>query len=451
MRIPVSSRRFAIAAVSALLVLGTAGCLQDPNASQGAGGPGGGGVANNSQKDGDNKVTILGAFGGPEQEAFLKSIADFEKESGITIEYVPDQDFTTTIKTKVNAGDAPDIGLFPQPGGLLELAVDGHIQPIDTYVNYDSLDRSLIPGLLQSARLNGRVYGAPMRLAVKSIVWFPKVAYEKLGYSAQPKTLQELTSIADKIKASGTAPWCIAWGSDQATGWVGTDWIEEYMLRLWGPDVYDDWVAHRIPFNDPKVVKAFDEFGKLIQGKGNAFGGVRSVISTGFGDAMSPAFRTPPRCYFHRQGNFAASFYPKNITSDLDNKIGVMVFPPIDGGYGGQPILGGADLAALFNGDDEDAISVMRFLTSDKFGAQWAAAGGWLSPHTTFDAANYPDETTRRIAAIASSGDVFRFDGSDVMPKEVGSGTFWTGMVQWLQGDKTSQQVTTDIENSWPK
>ena len=39
-----------------------------------------------------------------------------------------------------------------------------------------------------------------------------------------------------------------------ATGWVLTDWLEDVMLREVGPDVYDQWVNHEIPFNDPKVI-----------------------------------------------------------------------------------------------------------------------------------------------------------------------------------------------------
>lgn len=442
-------RRAAITGVAATLALTVTGCLQDPR-SGGSAGPGGSGVANNSQADGDGVVTILGAFGGPEQEAFLDSIADFQEESGIEIQYVPDQDFTTTIQQRVGSGDAPDIGFFPQPGGLLAMAANGDVQPIDTYLDFDSLDRTLIPGLLESSRLNGRVYGAPMRLAVKSIVWYPKRAYQELGLNEEPETLDELLEIAEEIKAQGAAPWCMAWGSDQATGWVGTDWIEEFMLRLHGPDVYDDWTSHRIPFDDPRVIEAFDAYGEIAQTEGNVPGGVRGIISTGFGDAMAPAFRNPPECFLHRQGNFAASFYPEQILADLDNEIGVMVFPPLEDGYAGQPILGGADLAALFNGDDPDSIEVMRFLTSDEFGAEWAGVGGWLSPHTTFDTSAYPDETTRQIAEIASSGDVFRFDGSDLMPQAVGSGTFWRGMIEWLNGDKTAAQVTAEIEASWP-
>ena len=41
--------------------------------------------------------------------------------------------------------------------------------------------------------------------------------------------------------------------SGVATGWPITDWFEDFMLRINGPDVYDQWVNHEIPFNDPKV------------------------------------------------------------------------------------------------------------------------------------------------------------------------------------------------------
>jgi alpha-glucoside transport system substrate-binding protein len=127
-----------------------------------------------------------------------------------------------------------------------------------------------------------------------------------------------------------------------------------------------------------------------------------------------------------------------------------MPFPAYEGGYNGVPVLGGGDLAAAFNGDDQSVQQVMDFITSDKFGAEWAATGGWLSPHKTFDSTAYVDDTTRAVAEIAANADVFRFDGSDLMPGEVGAGTFWTGMVSWVSGEKSTDQVLDDIESSWP-
>ena len=44
-----------------------------------------------------------------------------------------------------------------------------------------------------------------------------------------------------------------------------------------------------------------------------------------------------------------------------------------------------------------------------------------------------------------------RFDASDLMPTEVGSGTFWTGMVEYVRGGPdTLDGVLSDIEASWP-
>ena len=434
---------------AAALVL--TGCLQNPNAGSEGGAGGAGVVVDGGTADGDKKVTILGAFGGDEEKSFNASLAEFEKTSGIDVQYTSDQDFTTTVKQKVNAGDAPDIGLFPQPGGVMEFAAQNKIQPIDTYLDYDKLNATLLPGFLDAGRYKGRVYAAPMRNAVKSIVWYPKGAYEQAGYSTAPTSIQDLqTNVADKIAASGVTPWCIGWESDQATGWVGTDWIEEYVLRMYGPDVYDQWTSHRIPFNDERIVKAFDEVAKISKDPEQVLGGTKGVLNTAFADAMTPAFSTPPKCYLHRQGNFAVSFYPKNVQADLDNQVGIYVFPKFEGGYDGQAILGGGDLAALFNGNDTDAQKVMEFLTSDQFGAPWAKAGGWLSPHKTFDVSNYPNETTRKIADIANKASVLRFDGSDLMPKAIGSDVFWKEMVKWQNG-QSSQQTADNIEAAWPK
>jgi len=164
---------------------------------------------------------------------------------------------------------------------------------------------------------------------------------------------------------------------------------------------------------------------------------------------MTPAFEPKPGCYMMRQGNFATGFFPDNVQADLDGTVGTFYFPHFDGGYDGDPVLGGGDLAAAFTSDDDDVKKVMEYLTSDQFGGAWAQAGGWLSPHKTFDASQYADETTRTIAQSAADADVFRFDGSDLMPADVGSGTFWTGMVDWISG-QSSEDTLKAIDESWP-
>lgn len=440
-------RRLAPPALAAAAALTLSGCLQNPDPD--AGGMGGFG-GQESPDPGDGQVSILGAFGGAEEDLFVESLAVFEEESGIQVDYTADTDFTTTILLRVDSGDAPDVGLFPQPGGVLQMAADGKVIPIDQLLDYDSLEATLVPGFLDSARYQGRVYAAPMRMAVKSVVWYPKKAYEEGGWSTEPADLDELAEVADQIQADTDAsPWCIGWEAAQATGWVGTDWVEEYMLRLHGPDVYDDWIYGRIAFDDPRVVEAFEAYGELSTKEGNVLGGPTGILSTPFGDAMTPAFQPEPDCYLMRQGNFATAFFPADVQENLDEEVGIFVFPPAADGFDGQPILGGGDLAAAFS-YDEDTVALMEFLTSDQFGAPWAEGGGWLSPHTSFDSSLYPDETTRQIAEMAYTADVFRFDGSDVMPKEVGSDSFWKGMVDFQSG-ASAEEVTAEIWEGWPE
>src|SRR5699024_339652 len=268
----------------------------------------------------------------------------------------------------------PDIALFPQPGGLLDLAAEGHVAPISDYLDVDSLQSSLISGFLESATLEDQIYAAPMRMAVKSLVWYPTAAYEEGGWSTEPATLQELYGIAEEIKDSGIAPWADAWNADQSTGWVGTDWLEEFMLRIHGPEVYDQWTSHEIPFNDPRVVEALDHLGELLLTEGNVLGGSQTILNTEFSEASLPLFEDPPRAMLHRQGNFVTGFFPEDVQAELDEAVGVFALPAWEGGFGGVPLLGGGALAALLAPDDDEASQVMARLHYERLGAGWRVA-----------------------------------------------------------------------------
>ena len=53
------------------------------------------------------------------------------------------------------------------------------------------------------------------------------------------------------------------------------------------------------------------------------------------------------------------------------------------------------------------------------------------------------------VDAIANN--TGRFDASDLMPGEVGAGSFWTGMVEYMQeGPDSLEDILGEIEGSWP-
>lgn len=408
------------------------------------------GCLGTGEESGANQpVEIFGGITGTAEAGLVKqAVAEIKEATGVNVTYQPSRDFTTLISSKVRGGDAPDIALFPQPGLLLDMSED--ITPLgDVDVGLGQIRQTLIPGLLDSATKDGKVYGAPIDQAPKSLVWYPKKAFEQAGYEV-PTTHQELLDLTEQIKQDGKTPWCIGLESGPDTGWPATDWLEDYVLRTAGPEAYDQWVAGKLEFSSPQITEAAETVGEIMLTPGNVQGGGQAIVSTSYGDSAAQMFESPPACYLHRQASFITTFFPDNVQQNLDEEAGVFVLPPVEGGYDGTPILGSGNFAALFNSDNENAVKVMEYLISDKFGTPRYEAGGVLSPHTTFDVDKYPDETTKEIARQVNEADVYRFDGSDLMPAEVGTGAFWTGMVDWVSGQKDLKTVLPEIDESWP-
>jgi alpha-glucoside transport system substrate-binding protein len=435
------SRWFRPAAAVLLLALVASACNGNGN-----------GDDNGEAADGDQiggEVRVMSAFVGEEADLFRESFAVFEEETGITVDYEPAQNFETVITTRVQGGDPPDISLHPQPGLLMDIVEQTDAVPIAEYLDIDEVEAAMIPGFLDATRdEEGNAYGLPMRMAVKSVLWYPVPEFEEAGYEL-PETMAELEELEDQIIADGNTPWCLGMESGDATGWVGTDWVEEFMLRLHGPETYDEWVVNDLPFESPEVQAAFEEFGRIWQKEGNVVGGAQGLTNINFGDSAAPLFDDPPGCYLHRQGNFVTGFFPEDVQEDLDANVGAAYFPAAADGFDGSPVLAGGDLALLIN-DTPQARAFMEFLARDDFGEPWANAGGWLSPNVNFDESQYPDDVTRAVYRVGADADVLRFDGSDLMPGAVGAGTFWSGIVDWVSGRTELDEVLTRIDNSWP-
>ncbi|MEM9037164.1 MAG: ABC transporter substrate-binding protein [Actinomycetota bacterium] len=441
-----------LAVLTALALLAAAcGDSDDTDTSDG-GDSGGSEEARTSDGGGDlagESVEIFGAFSGDEADRMRDTLVPLIEATGIDVTYVDSPAFDTEITTRVEGGNIPEIAFFPQPGLLLDIADQTGATPVSDYLDLAALEASLIPGFLDAATTDdGTVFGFPVRMAVKSALWRPLPAFDDAGY-AVPATIAELVALEDRIISDGGTPWCLGMESGPATGWVGTDWIEELMLRLHGPEVYDAWVNHEIVFDSPEVRAAFEEFEKLWGKDGNVVGGSAGVLGLGFGDSTDDLFTEPANCFLHRQGNFITGFFPEDVQEDLDSNVAVSYFPPLEGGYEGNPVLAGGDLALLLN-DTPAARAVMEFLASDTYGVEWASAGGWLSPHVGFDASVYPTQVERDLFAIGANADVLRFDASDLMPGPVGTGSFWTGMVDWIGGQRSLDEVLSSIDESWP-
>jgi alpha-glucoside transport system substrate-binding protein len=406
--------------------------------------------ADDGEGDGDDEVTIWMSLDQPVIDGIQKQVDIQAEEEGITITIERVDAIDKLIKTSIASGDTPDISTLPQPGVVASVVELGAAFPLDDVLDTEQLEADMVAGALDAGVVDDQLYGLLVSMNVKSLLFYPKKAFEAAGYE-EPQSLDELTALAEQIKADGGTPWCLTMESGDATGWVATDWFEDLVMRFGGADYYNDWVAHEVPFNDATVKEAGEYFEGVFATQGNVYGGREAITATAFTDAARPMFdEGGPSCWLLKQGSFfvGQDFLPENIYAAVDEELGVAGLPPAEAG-GENPVLGGGDLAVMFN-DDEATKKAMNILASADIATDAAPVSSFISPFKTTDMSIYPSETTREIAQVAYDSTAFLFDGSDSMPAAVGAGTFWREMTNWINGDTDLDTALKNIEESWP-
>jgi len=404
-----------------------------------------GGVEYSTAYDGTT-VTYFSVAADEQLRLFQSEFDEFTAATGITVQAEGNKDFETLILVRVEGDDAPDIAGFAQPGLLADFVRKGNIVDLSTFLTEDFLMTKYGQGLIDLSKVDGKVAGVWHNADVKSIVWYPKKEFDEKGYQI-PQTWDELIALSDQILADGGTPWCIGIGSEGATGWVGTDWVEDVMLRTTTPENYDLWTRGELKFNSPEVKNAFDIVGEVWFKEGYVYGGVPNILTTPFGDAPDPLFDEPPKCWLHRQASFITNFFPESAVVGVD--VDYFYLPPIDPAMG-KPVLGSGSIQAMFN-DRPEVREVMKFLASGYSMKKEAEAGVAVAPHLDADPAWYPNDAARGFARIIQEATTFRFDGSDLMPGAVGAGSFWTGIVEWVSANgENTDTVLQTIDDSWP-
>ena len=393
-------------------------------------------------------VTILGPETGSEAEGFVAAFEPLRERTGIVVRYSGTRDATTELNLAVEAGDPPDISIIPQPGRILQFGQSGDAVAIPQSV-LDRIGGSYDQFWFDLATTGGNVYGVPNKGDVKSLVWYSPQGFADNGYEI-PDTWAELEALMEQMKADGNTPWCVGIESGAATGWAFTDWMEDMMLRLHGPAVYDQWVAHEIPFDDPRVVEVAEFVGAIWFTDGNVSGG-RDLISQRSFREMAGAHLSG-ECMMHRQANFAGAHYLEAGASSLgpDGDVNVFYLPTVSDDYG-TVVLGAGTHAVAFT-DKPETLIVLEYIGTAEYADTRILAnkGGFLSPNRDHDTSLYSSSFDQGLAQILVSADPFRFDASDLMPGEVGAGEFWRSGTDYVSGSKTAQEFAEDTEDAWP-
>jgi alpha-glucoside transport system substrate-binding protein len=394
-------------------------------------------------------ITMTCPWTGAEETTLKKVISVFEKSTGATVKHSCSQSSEQQIVIDIKAGSPSNISVFPQPGLAANMAAIGGLVPLgdktSDWVKTNFAAGSSWADLGTYANKAGKkeFFGLFYNVNVKSLVWYIPENFKEKGYKV-PKSMEELQDLTKKMAADGGAkPWCIGLGSDAATGWPATDWVEDFMLRTQTPAVYDGWVDNSIKFNDKRVVEAIEAYGWFAKNDAYVDGGAKAVATVSFKDSPKGMFGSPPKCYMHRQASFIPAFFPEGKAEEAD----FFYFPSYAGKKLGNPVLGGGTIMTITK-DSKGARAFMEFLQHPQAHETWMADGGFLTPHKGADINKYKNKALKKQGEILLGATTFRFDGSDLMPGAIGAGSFWKGMVNY-SGGQSAQQVADDIQKSW--
>ncbi len=392
-------------AVLSLSVLVAIACGDDDEKAATTGTPAGGSPANLSGKT----VDALGIWGEEEQADFQAMIQPWKTDTGAEVKFTGTRDVNSILTTRVAGGDPPDVALPASLGIFHDLARDGKLTPLSDCPGLEEkVKAEYSKEIVDLGTVDGKLYGVFMKAGNKGTIWYNPKFFEANGYKplAADATFQDLLDLTKQIADDKDAgkhdvfPWSDAEEAGGGSGFPGSDWIQQIVLAESGVDVYDQWVAHEIPYNDPKIKQAWEMFGQILLEPRYVLGGAQRALATKFSEGAIPLFTQPPQAAMHYLGSFNSNF----IT---DPTLG---FP--------QGLNAGTDF--------------------DFF---------------PFDLAAYPTDLDRRIAQRLTDPDtVFRFDADDAMPSGVGgdNGAVFTGVLSYLSGGDLDE-ILQGVENAFPK
>ncbi|GEM46257.1 ABC transporter substrate-binding protein [Deinococcus cellulosilyticus] len=388
-------------------------------------------------------VSVFAVWTGVEQDNFLKALKPFTDATGIKVEYEATRDINAVLTTRVQGGNAPDVAVVPSISLLQEWAEAGKLIDLDGIVGTSTLERNFGAGFLDLGGYKNKTYGLFVNADVKGLVWYNARTYKG---PKNPKNWDELAAWTSKTAASGTAPWCLGVESGAASGWVGTDWIENILLRQSGPKVYDQWYQGKLPWTSAEVKAAFQTFGKVAGDAKMVYGGSPNVLSTNFGDAATPMFGNNPRCFLHHQASFIPSFFEKNTPGvKAITDYNFFSFPDINPQYAGTIEVSG-DMLGVFRKTPQTT-ALIKYLATPEAQAIWPSLGGKLSPNKRVPLSVLPNKLAVGFQKTLNGAKSVRFDASDLMPDQMNK-AFWKSILDYVQNPSRLDQILGELEQT---
>jgi alpha-glucoside transport system substrate-binding protein len=389
-------------------------------------------------------IEVLSLWGGAEKDAFLKVTAAFTRKTGIKVDYTSARNFIPEIRTRLAAGNPPDIGILPRPGYVGTLARENALKPLSGLgLSNSYMKRNYSSGWLKLGSSGGKIYGVPAKANSKSVIWYKPDSFRKYKFKI-PKTWAQLLAITKKYKAKGLVPWSVGAGPNQSQ-WTLTDWFENIYARTAGPAKYQALFTGKLKFTDASVANALRIMVQIINNK-YVLNGVQGVLGQSFVDSITSVFGTNPKAELFFEGGFVGGIALGDVNKKLKPGKTIAFFPwPTIKASLDHPVVGAADFAAAFK-DNSEVRQFLKYISTPAAGAVWVSTGAVESPNKKVPAKAYPNVLTRAEAKQLASAKTFLFDGSDLLPGAFGD-TWGFALQDVIQKPGNIKQILSTFQN----
>ena len=392
-----------------------------------------------------NSIEVLSLWGGSEKDAFLKVTEAFTKATGIKVDYTSARDFIPEIRTRLAAGNPPEIGILPRPGYITTLAKQGALKQLSTLgLSNAYMKGNYSAGWLKLGSSGGKLYGVPAKANSKSVIWYKPDSFKKYHFKI-PKTWAQLLAITKKYKAKGLTPWAVGAGPSQSQ-WTLTDWFENIYARTAGPAKYQALFTGKLKFTDPSVANAARIMTQIINNK-YVLNGVQGVLGQSFVGSITDVFGTSPKAQLFFEGGFVGGIaLSKDVNPSLKPGVSINSFPwPTIKASLDHPVVGAADFAAAFK-DNADVRAFLKYISTGAAGSIWVSTGAVTSPNKKVPAKSYPSILARGEAKQLATAKTFLFDGSDLLPGAFGD-TWGFALQDVIQKPGNIKSILSTFQN----
>ncbi|MEW2253183.1 extracellular solute-binding protein [Streptomyces sp. NPDC006975] len=286
-------------------------------------GNGGGGGSSN-----DGRIHVL-VYGDASNKVEKQIVDTFNKTSDVkaVLDTIPGADYQQKLQTIINTPQAPDI-FFNWGGGSIQPFVKADLlMPLDDFVKQDpGLKDKFLPSVFNSAVVDGKAYGIPMRGTQPVLLFHNKDVLDKAGVQP-PKTWDELLTAVRKLKAEGVTPIALG-GGDQ---WPTLMWFEYVYDRVAGPGLFEKALGgDKDAWASADSKKALGMLKDLVDA--GAFG--TNYDSVKYTNGASPALVASGKAGFELMGSWYYAQQQQDAKDFAAKGLGYSTFPAIPGGKG---------------------------------------------------------------------------------------------------------------------